>query len=298
MNHVVLVDPVTMALRLALLALIAAGIVAGGLLSFRGFALLRRKHLVLNTPRSAIRGAAIGLVEVGGRAIGPYTLIAPLSQLECFYYRAIAWQADEQRRRWQKVADEKLHAPFFVEDDTGKLLVDVRGAEMGLPPVFSEEIGSGDVLEYMEHFLSRHGISTDFPIKLQEVCVCPGDALFVLGTLQENPRAGTASAVRTADSEPMSAGAADLQRRGAMEALHISDADLANRRSRTPPTKDFDLHPPVILGKGRHDLFLLSNRSEREVILEMAWKSTLYIWAGPILIVLCLWLVLSGIVGR
>ena len=237
MNHVVLVDPVTIGLRLAVLALIAAGIVAGGFLSFRGFALLRRKHLVLNTPRCAIRGAAIGLVEVGGRAIGPYTLISPLSQLECFYYRAIAWQADEQQRRWQKVADEKLHAPFFVEDDTGKLLVDVRGAEMGLPPVFSEEIGSGDVLEYMQHFLSRHGISTDSPIKLQEVCVCPGDTLFVMGTLQENPRAGSRSEVPTADPEPVSAGAADLQRRGAMEALHISDSDLANRRSRTPPTE-------------------------------------------------------------
>jgi len=291
--HVLPVDPATMAVNLALLAAIALGLGAGCFFFVRGFGLLRRKHLVLNTPRCAIRGAAIGLVEVSGRASGPYTLISPLSQVDCFYYRSTAWQADEQRRRWRKVADEKLYAPFFVEDETGNVMVDVRGAEMGLPPVFSEEVGSGEVLEYMQHFLNRHGISMDLPVKLEEVCVCPGDTLFILGTLQENPRAGSVDALRSADPEPMSAGAADLQRRGAMDALHVSEADLANRRPRTPASESFDLHPAVILGKGSSDPFLLSNRSEREIILEMAWKSTLYIWAGPILIVLCLWLLVS-----
>lgn len=289
MNHVVLADPVTMAIRLTVLALLAAGAGAGAFLSLRGFALLRQKHLVLNTPRSTARGAAIGLVEVGGKATGPYTLISPLSQLDCYYYRALAWQADEQRQRWRKVAEEKLYAPFFVEDETGRLLVDLRQADMQLPAVFSEEMGCGESLDYMLHFLNRHGISSDLPVKLEEFCVCPGDPLFVLGTLAENPNAGKSAEPSRVNADAMSEEAADLQRRGAMDALHISEADLARRR---PPksTENFDLHPPVFLGKGANDPFILSNRSEREVTLAMAWKSTAYIWAGPILILFCLWL--------
>jgi E3 Ubiquitin ligase len=301
MNHVVLANPVTLLSRLAILAVLAAGIVAGCYLFLHGFTLLQRKRLMANTPRSTIRSAAIGLVEVSGRAAGPYTLISPLSQSECFYYRAVAWQAKDEEKRWRKAADEKLYAPFFVEDETGAGMVDPRAAEINLPPTFSQELMSGDVLEYMLHFLNRHGISTEFPIKLEEHCICPGDTLFVLGTLKEKAEGGntgdlSAHAYRHAEPEPMSEGAADLQRQGALEALHISQADLAKRRPRPQPAGNFDLHPPAVLAKGGNDPFILSNRSQREVILEMAWKSVLYIWGGPILALACLWVLLTRMV--
>jgi hypothetical protein len=69
-------------------ALIGFG--AGIYFFFRGFAFLRRKRFIADIPRSTIRGAALGLVEVSGKVEGPYTIIAPLSELDCFYYRAIA----------------------------------------------------------------------------------------------------------------------------------------------------------------------------------------------------------------
>jgi hypothetical protein len=109
----VLVDPV-------LWAAIAFGV--GLFLFYRGFGLLRRRRIILNTPRSTVRGAALGAVEVSGKAAGPYTLISPLSALNCYYYRARAWQ--NQQRRWKKVAEETLCAPLFVDDGTGRVLVD------------------------------------------------------------------------------------------------------------------------------------------------------------------------------
>ena len=67
-----------------------AGVGAGIFLFFRGFPHLKRKRLIQNTPTSTIRGAALGAVEVSGTVVGPYTLISPLSESDCFYYHAVA----------------------------------------------------------------------------------------------------------------------------------------------------------------------------------------------------------------
>jgi hypothetical protein len=53
----------------------ALGLVIGPYLFYRGFRLLQRKRLILDIPRSAVRAAAMGGVEVSGQAVGPYTLV-------------------------------------------------------------------------------------------------------------------------------------------------------------------------------------------------------------------------------
>jgi len=91
------------------------GFGAGIYFFFRGFAPLRRKRFMQNIPRSTIRGAALGLVEVSGKVEGPYTILAPLSEMDCFYYRAVARQGGERT-----AIEETLSAPFFLDDGTGK----------------------------------------------------------------------------------------------------------------------------------------------------------------------------------
>lgn len=88
----------------------AIGLAAGFSFLFRGFTLLRRRKLILNTPRSTVRGAAMGPVEISGKVVGPYTLISPLSAVDCYYYRARAWQSNQHS--WKRVAEETLYAPF------------------------------------------------------------------------------------------------------------------------------------------------------------------------------------------
>ena len=46
-------------------------------LFYRGFRLLARKRLIMNTPTAKIRSAAMGLVEVSGLAAGPFMITAP-----------------------------------------------------------------------------------------------------------------------------------------------------------------------------------------------------------------------------
>jgi len=270
------------------------GFGAGIYFFFRGFAPLQRKRFIENIPRSTIRGAALGLVEVSGRVDGPYTIIAPLCELDCFYYRTVVWQGAE-RSSWRKAAEESLAAPFFLDDGTGKVLVDPLGAQTDLPPVFSEEY-AGAVPDRLWPFLSRHGISSGFPIKLEEHCIRQGDLLFAMGMLRENAGPTGTAAADVTHEEFLSAEAADLQRRGELESIMPTALvrAAANPQRTAPPSAQFDLHPPVVLaGHGtKHPLFF-SIHSQREIVRALGWQSALYIWGGPILTLACFWYLLN-----
>jgi hypothetical protein len=170
------------------------GFVAGLYLFFQGFRLLQRRHLILDTPVSKIRSASLGMVELSGLAVGPYTLVAPITGRPCYYYSTVAWEWKRQGRssQWVKVAVECMHLPFFLDDSTGKVLVDPRGAELDLHRDFQEEFCDSfftlkeEAPGNVRSFLSRHGVSTSNKIKVEEFCIKPKNALFLLGTLSEN----------------------------------------------------------------------------------------------------------------
>ena len=274
-----------------------AGVVVGIVLFFRGFPLLKRKSLVQDIPTSTVRAASLGAVEVSGTVVGPYTLIAPLSESDCFFYRAVARGSSGEEAKATAKA-ETLCTPFFLDDGTGRLMVDPRGAELEIQPSLEEEYSPSTGTGFTRHFLNRHGISGSAPAHLEEYCIREGDVLFVLGTLRENPR----RAVQPSSSEPtevppgfLSPEAADLQRRTAIESMYPAGTAL-------PPTplqeslkaRSFDLNPPVLLMKGKSgEPFFISWRSQRDVVQMLAWRSTLYIWGGPILALVGLWLLLA-----
>ena len=131
------------------------GVGIGVYLFVRGFGLLRQKRLILDIPRSTIRSAALGLIEVSGKMVGPYTLIAPLSEEECFYYRSVARLSGDSPggSRGKSLAEETLCTPFFLDDGTGRLLIDLRGAEMQLIPLLHDESSQSPIPNYMRGFL-------------------------------------------------------------------------------------------------------------------------------------------------
>jgi hypothetical protein len=173
----------------------AVGFVAGIGLFIYGFRLLQRRRLILDTPFSKIRSASIGMVEVSGLAVGPYTMVAPITGRPCYYYRTLIWELKQQgkNKNWVKVAGECMHLPFFVDDNTGHMLVDPRGADLDLHHDFEQEFCDsfftlkGPAPDSVRSFLSRHGVSTTNRIKVEECCIKPKNALFILGTLGENP---------------------------------------------------------------------------------------------------------------
>jgi len=173
--------------------LLSAAIAVGLYFLFLGFRLLAGKRSLLTLPTSTVRSATRGLVEVSGVAGGPCTTLAPITGEPCFLYHTTAWQQREgKKNEWEKVADETLHLPFFIEDSTGQLLIEPAGADLELHPRFRGEYAAS--LLDMDHvpqsvsvFLSRHGIAFDRTLCIEERLIKAEDTLLAAGTITENP---------------------------------------------------------------------------------------------------------------
>ena len=137
----------------------------------------------------------MGMVEVSGLAVGPYTVVAPITARPCYYYRTLVWEWKQngKNKSWVKVAGECVHVPFFVDDNTGHVLVDPRGADLDLHRDFQQEFCDSffttkdPAPSNVNSFLARKGIVTSNKIKVEEYCIKPKNSLFILGTLSENP---------------------------------------------------------------------------------------------------------------
>jgi hypothetical protein len=352
------------------------GVGTGIYLFVRGFRLLKRRRLILNTPSSKIRSASIGLVEISGLATGPYVITSPIKQVDCFYYRSVAWELRKEGKnsKWVKIGEEILHVPFYIDDGTGTLLVNPDGADMDLHCDFKDQynnsffISSTGMSDGASQFLSRHGADFNRPLKVEEYCIKPKNFLFVLGTLAQNsgvsavpaippaePASTAAAAVvpghsrplvdatgaplvganyrqvihLTADSTPVPATEMSQQQRVAaalvkagitnpaawlvagvkqQDAAQVkpyipignldSGVGLGSKENAFAGHSAFDPHPPVVLMKGTHNsTFLISWRSQRDLVSSLGWKSALMIWGGPVLTLVCLYILLAHFNG-
>jgi len=269
-----------------------AAIVVGTYYFVRGFRVLYRKRLIETTLTSKIRAAAMGPVEIHGKATGPYSLISPVSLVDCYFYEAIAWMAggrEQEREQWTEVARESVCVPFFVCDDTGSMMIDARGAELDVPAEFEGLLDSYGTSESIRHLLGRHGVTAAGVVRVRERVVKPDDSLFVLGTLAEN-RGVSGYSTEWNPSEKgtrvLSQRGADLQRRMALSMMNIDVAPATVLPSLAPGQK-FDLEPAASVQKGTAGCpFIIATQSERELLDEMARNSMRYVWGGPALLLI------------
>jgi len=236
----------------------------------------------MDTPRSMIRAAALGPVEVSGKAVGPYTLVAPLSQCDCLYYRMVV-ESNPRGDLQEKMRE--LCAPFFLDDGTGRLMIYPAGCELQMLP-------SSDRSEYGKMAAAMVTRLAETPEFSQEYCIRPGDRIFVRGTLRENPSAKKNPVAESSELSRIgpgfvSADEAEFLRR---EAFPVLDAILPPRA--VASDGEFDLHPPVILMKGEGP-FVISTDSERDLVAKLQWRSLLYIWGGPVVALWGLWKIVS-----
>jgi hypothetical protein len=249
-------------------------VISGPCLFFMGFSTLYRKRQIMNIPRSTVRSAATGLVEVTGKAVGPYTVVSPLSKAECLYYRLVVVQDPEKKfsNRMREAC-----APLYVDDGTGLLMVYPANSELEMSA--SHQLGS--LGQAMDGY--RYGNDPEF---VQEFSIRPGDQVFVLGTLTENrwTRKPQNDDITRIGPGFVSQAEADLLRCNEFEFLDSTRPSGEAADS----SVTFDLHPPAILMKGSGP-FLISSQSPRDVATQLGWKSVLYIWGGPIATIWGLW---------
>lgn len=152
-------------------ALHPAGPIIGSLVAFG--ALLwslrqRRRHrLLADLPTSKVRGVFIGLVELKGTAESEAPLTSFLAEARCVDYR---WRVEEHWRRtriesytdskgnrrtrtrtdtgWDTVARGDDQQSFYLQDDTGVILVHPAGANTDRAKMFDATVSRGDPLYY------------------------------------------------------------------------------------------------------------------------------------------------------
>lgn len=236
-----------------------AGFCGGLYLFFKGFGWLKLKRLIENMPTSKVRSLAMGLVEVYGCAVQQEKiLISPLLNKKCFYYD---YKVQEQRgsgknTRWVNLRQGTDMVPFYLKDDTGKVLVDPKGAKLDIKPDFEFNSSLGrDPPAVVKDFLKRNNLSFEGFLGINktmryiETLVEPNDKLYILGTAGDNPFVEDTTAQKGVED--------------------------------------------IMIQKGKNEkIYYISDKSEKDIVGSLKWKSLGGIFGGALLSISCLIIIL------
>jgi hypothetical protein len=215
-----------------------------------GLYLFKKKRLIEDIPTSKIRSIAMGLVEIYGKIVpADKILTSPFTQKNCVYYRYLIERLEnsEKSSKWVKIKEGEDRTLFYLQDETGKVLVDPKGAEIDIPPSFEFTSGIGkDPPQQIKNFLQANKISFEGflginkTMRFREYILEPNNNLYIMGTAGDNPF--------------MEEGWAQTG---------IED---------------------VMIQKGEN-IYYISDKSEKEVVKRLGWQSVLSILGGALLIV-------------
>ncbi|MBI5389437.1 hypothetical protein HZB01_03595 [Candidatus Woesearchaeota archaeon] len=237
----------------------AVGFFTGLYLFYKGFTWLQQKKMIENTPTSKVRSIAMGRVEVYGAAVPDKgkVLQSPLSRKNCVYYRCIIeeYRHAGKSSRWVTLKDENDGIPFFLQDETGKVLVDPIGADIEIPKDAQYNSSFGrDPPKEVQFFLKTQNIAfeglfgANKQMRFTEYYIAPQDKLYIMGTAMKNP------------------------------AVKASAVGVEN----------------VMIAKGKnYPTYYISDRAEKDILKSLRWKVFGGIVGGAALSVVCLGIMLA-----
>lgn len=164
-----------------------------GFIAYKGFVNWRKLRLIRNTPTSKIRSLAMGTVEIKGevrKGLEDLILEAPFSGDKCLFYKyeIEEFRGTGRRKRWDTIDEGQIGVRFWVDDGTGKVIVDPEGAELELPydneiRVDSEEEETQEIREFLgrNDISGPGGILADNDRRYKEYYVTPGEYVYVFG---------------------------------------------------------------------------------------------------------------------
>lgn len=112
--------------ELEILVVLVVGFLAGLGLIYWGWTRYRRYALIRDTPTSKVRSMAVGRTEIEGIALPvDESLESPFTDEDCLYAK---WEVEEYRHvddewEWVSIGSGRKAVEFFLEDETGKVLV-------------------------------------------------------------------------------------------------------------------------------------------------------------------------------
>lgn len=196
------------------------GLCCSGIFLILGLILIydgTRKFLLMqkiqNIPTSKVRSAAVGLAELFGKVALKDALVSPISGAKCSYYAIVCeyWQQRRKNSSWVTFHSDVKMNRFFLEDETGRMLIEPKEAELAVPKDFDwtghltdkgffglipQKQLDDKILKYLEanpdvkgKFMSHSGRN----FRVSETFLAENDSVYVLGNVA--PLEGASSAV-------------------------------------------------------------------------------------------------------
>ncbi|MFA5101432.1 MAG: GIDE domain-containing protein [Candidatus Omnitrophota bacterium] len=279
---------------------------------FWGFKRLRRKRLIENIPTSTIRGLAMGLVELSGRAKKSNVLKSPFSKIECVLYRYTIERYESRGKSgsWVNIAKgDSFYCPFTIDDGTGSIMVLPSGAELILPTSF--EFTSGwfrstppSLIEFMDqHGVPYRGIfGGNYSLRFREWCIPVERTVYVLGVAKKSHDIGADHKERLMHriwqikQDPAKMKEFDSDKDGSVsieewdKAVKKIEQDLLEEELKS--ASDAPLGDVVIGQADTERTFLISQYSQRDLVKKLGWQSFGGIFGGAALALLMLFCLL------
>jgi hypothetical protein len=133
---------------------LAVGFFGGIVAFFQGFRAYSKSRLLQDTPDTPIRSIAMGFVRIHGKAKSDQLVTSPVTHTPCCYYAveirkwerrtdsgSDSYGADEERGLWSHYGAEAGGGWFYLEDSTGRVLVNPHGAQYQLEMTGMREVG-------------------------------------------------------------------------------------------------------------------------------------------------------------
>jgi hypothetical protein len=287
--------------------------VGGSVLFWHGFRLWRRKRTLEDTPTSRVRSMPLGRVELEGVARAKHELRAPVSGILCVWFR---YQVERERRTskgkrgWVTVAaGDSSSYPFYVEDETGRVLVEPGGATFETPNDVFET--NPQITATLAALLTSQGVDCTAGwlgdpsrLRVTEARVHDGDALYAYGVAQPRPgllterRQELAARFAEVKADPAARTAADTDGDGA---LSLEEWEAVRQRV----VADVDRRPagdPIVVAGDPLGAapFVLSTQPQVALLRSLGWRAFGSVFGGAALALVTLALLLGrlGILGR
>jgi Zn-finger nucleic acid-binding protein len=240
------------------LLLLASGVVGGIALFFSGFRLNRRKHLIETTPTSSIRSLAIGPVEITGNAEPSGSMLSsPFGGMPCVFFSYTV----EERQRYGK--QDKWVTVATGQSHLPFIVRDATGAVMIMP------IGAELMIETRGTY--QNGEHMDLPTTVEA-------GLATLGIVSS----GWLSSKTLRCTERF---ILPEERVYVLGTAQEGDQDESANEAR------------LFIGRHPDGLFMISDRSERDLLFKLQWQVLALLYGGPALTAACVWGLLHSYVA-
>jgi hypothetical protein len=282
----------------------------------RGFKLLRIERQIRNTPLSKVRSMAMGMVELFGLAHAAQKIVDPIYSLPCVFFKI---KVEERRgsgkhAKWVTLfnADTSV-VPFFLEDSTGRALVIPGGADLQRPPTIKCHTGfwSNNDDAFVGQFISKVGGGSAAMVRLEAYILREGDPVFLLGYTAPVSNSASNYTVSSEDAalqikqSPSLLASLDTNHDGQVDSqewsagLKAIKGEMEHKRMKEELAKEKKKEEPVppIVSKSPEGLLILG-ADEGDILRALSWKSWAMVIAGPVLVVLGLYLLRLFVLSR